>query len=151
APEEEEPPADSPKPAPKEPDNNNESKSTVTFDEDAPPPVPPPGLFPVTSAASRSKRGPAGKASKEEEDVLHKKTTHFPRPPTVPDLDPADPNFLETMHKKFFPDLPADPSKLAWMAPVPTPDSAADRESPYYPGQDSLPVSALRFDFRGAL
>ncbi|KAL2186293.1 hypothetical protein L209DRAFT_373396 [Thermothelomyces heterothallicus CBS 203.75] len=147
----EEPPAAGPKSPSREPDDK--PKKTVTFDEDAPPPMPPPDLFPVTSAARpKPKPAPAHKptpAHKLSADVPH--NTHFPRPPAVPDLDPADPNFLETMHRKFFPDLPADPSKLAWMAPVPTPDSPADRESPYYPGQDSLPVSALRFDFRGAL
>ncbi|KAI2631273.1 RPAP1-like protein [Xylaria nigripes] len=76
---------------------------------------------------------------------------HWPRAPQPADLDPSDPNFLENLHQKYFPSLPADPSKLAWMAPVPTPNSPADRDSPYYPGQDSLPISALRFDFRGAL
>ncbi len=77
-------------------------------------------------------------------------TTHFPKQ-NVPDLNPDDPDFLENLHTKFFPNLPSDPSKLAWMAPIPTPHSTADRESPYYPGQSSLPVSALRFDFRGVL
>ncbi|KAI0468124.1 RPAP1-like protein [Xylaria cf. heliscus] len=76
---------------------------------------------------------------------------HWPRAPQPADLDPSDPNFLQNLHEKYFPSLPADPSKLAWMAPIPTPNSAADRDSPYYPGQDSLPISALRFDFRGAL
>ncbi|GAB1317587.1 hypothetical protein MFIFM68171_07797 [Madurella fahalii] len=118
----------------------NKPKKTVAFDEDAAPPAPPPSLFPATSAPA-----------KDSEPRPDAPKTHFPHPPKVPDLDPADPNFLETMHKKFFPNLPADPSKLAWMAPLPTPNSPADRESPYYPGQSSLPVSALRFDFRGAL
>lgn len=77
--------------------------------------------------------------------------THWPAQSEQSDLDPADPNFLESLHKKYFPSLPADPSKLAWMAPVPTPHSPADRESPYYPGQPSLSVTALRFDFRGTL
>ncbi|KAI1129783.1 RPAP1-like protein [Nemania abortiva] len=76
---------------------------------------------------------------------------HWPCAPQPADLDPSDPNFLQNLHAKYFPSLPADPSKLAWMAPVPTPNSPADRDSPYYPGQDSLPISALRFDFRGAL
>ncbi|KAI1438074.1 RPAP1-like protein [Xylaria sp. CBS 124048] len=76
---------------------------------------------------------------------------HWPRAPQPADLDPSDPNFLQNLHDKYFPSLPTDPSKLAWMAPVPTPNSVADRDSPYYPGQDSLPISALRFDFRGAL
>lgn len=95
--------------------------------DDRPPPQIPPDLFPITEQPDR---------------------THFPVPPSLPDLDPSDPNFLETLHKKYFPDLPADPSKMAWMAPVPTPDSVADKESPYYPGED-IAVSALRFDFLG--
>lgn len=76
---------------------------------------------------------------------------HFPHAPAVPDLDPNDPDFLENLHTKYFPNLPADPARLAWMAPLPTADSPADRESPYYPGQESLAVSQLRFDFRGRL
>ncbi|KAK4242889.1 RPAP1-like protein [Achaetomium macrosporum] len=127
---------------------SNKPKKTVTFDEDAPPPVEALDLFPVTDAPKAASKLKAGN-SNAPYDAPH--NTHFPRPPPVPDLDPSDPDFLETMHKKFFPNLPADPSKLAWMAPVPTPGSTADQESPYYPGQDSLPVSALRFDFRGAL
>jgi RNA polymerase II-associated protein 1 len=76
---------------------------------------------------------------------------HFPTAPSAPDLDPSDPSFLENLHKKYFPSLPADPSKLAWMAPVPTHGSPADQESPYYPAQKGLAASALRFDFRGGL
>ncbi|KAK4192235.1 RPAP1-like protein [Podospora australis] len=117
-------------------------KKTVHFDEDAEAPaVPPPTLFEAT----------AGPEKKTNKDQPPPDAMHFPPTPTVPDLDPNDPDFLERMHEKFFPSLPADPSKLAWMAPIPTPDSIADKESPYYPGQDSLPVSALRFDFRGEL
>ncbi|RYP68380.1 hypothetical protein DL770_008448 [Monosporascus sp. CRB-9-2] len=76
---------------------------------------------------------------------------HWPQPPQPSDIDPHDPNFLEELHKKYFPSLPADPSKLAWMAPIPTPNSAADLDSPYHPSQSSIPASQLRFDFRGAL
>ncbi|KAH6615667.1 RPAP1-like protein, partial [Chaetomium sp. MPI-SDFR-AT-0129] len=134
---------------------NPKPKKTVTFDEDAAPPVPPSDLTPITS----TNRRPPPKTTTDTEkpdnttdpsaDLPH--NTHFPPPPAVPDLDPSDPDFLSTMHQKYFPSLPSDPSKLAWMAPLPTPHSPADRESPYYPGQSSLPVSALRFDFRGAL
>ncbi|KAK4131450.1 hypothetical protein BT67DRAFT_155978 [Trichocladium antarcticum] len=129
-------------PAPKR--RADKPKKTVAFDEDAAPPAAPPSLFPATTIP-RPQPPPS-------DDLAHNHiNTHFPQPPRIPDLDPADPDFLETMHRKYFPNLPADPSKLAWMAPIPTPDSAADRESPYYPGQDSLSVAALRFDFRGAL
>lgn len=76
---------------------------------------------------------------------------HFPQAPPVPSLDPSDPNFLQSLHSKYFPDLPVDPSKLAWMAPIPTEDSPADRESPYNPSQNTLAASSIRFDFQGRL
>ena len=79
------------------------------------------------------------------------RTTHFPAAPAPPELDPSHPDFLAALHAKYFPNLPADPSKLAWMAPLPTEGSPADQESPYYPGRSTLAVSDLRFDFRGAL
>ncbi|KAH8687275.1 RPAP1-like protein [Tricladium varicosporioides] len=76
---------------------------------------------------------------------------HFPQPQDLPDLDPSDPSFLENLHSKYYPNLPADPSKLAWMAPLPTHGSIADQESPYYPNKETMSASALRFDFRGGL
>ena len=76
---------------------------------------------------------------------------HFPRPPEAPSLDPSDPNFHQKMHARYFPEFPLDPSKLAWMAPIPTEGSPADQDSPYNPSQDTLTISALRFDFRGRL
>ncbi|KAI6081721.1 hypothetical protein F4821DRAFT_18921 [Hypoxylon rubiginosum] len=76
---------------------------------------------------------------------------HWPAQPQPDDLDPADPDFLEKLHTKYFPSLPADPSKLAWMAPIPTANSTADLDSPYHPHQSSFTLSALRFDFRGVL
>lgn len=78
-------------------------------------------------------------------------STHFPAPPVPQDVDPSDPNFLSLLHEKYFPNLPADPAKLAWMAPVPSPNSPADYDSPYHPSQSSIPISQLRFDFRGKL
>ena len=97
------------------------------YDEDKAPPQIPPDLFPIADQP---------------------KSVHFPVPPALPDLDPSDPNFLATLHEKYFPNLPADPSKLAWMAPIPTEDSPADKDSSYYPHPE-IPVNALRFDFQG--
>ena len=77
--------------------------------------------------------------------------THFPRAHDIPELDLNDPNFLELMQQKYFPNLSVDASRLAWMAPIPAEHSSADKESPYYPGQVSLPISAIRFDFRGSI
>ena len=78
-------------------------------------------------------------------------SVHFPEPKPAPDLDPTDPNFFENLHSTYFPSLPNDPSKLAWMAPLPSEGSPADLESSYNPSHPALPASALRFDFRGAL
>ncbi|PHH58961.1 hypothetical protein CDD81_4050 [Ophiocordyceps australis] len=99
----------------------------VDYDENQAPAQIPPDLFPITDLP---------------------KSTHFPAAPSLPDVNPSDPNFLETLHGKYFANLPADPSKLAWMAPLPSQDSPADKESPYYPHSE-IGVSALRFDFRG--
>ncbi|CZR57453.1 related to Plasmodium yoelii rhoptry protein [Phialocephala subalpina] len=82
---------------------------------------------------------------------LDRPSIHFPSAPSAPELDPSDPSFFENLHTKYFPNLPADPSKLAWMAPIPTHGSIADQESPYYPGQEAVSAPALRFDFRGGL
>lgn len=117
-------------------------RKTVRFDEDAPPPEIPVDLF---------EAGSQPPAPSKPDDTFAANTTHFPRPKALPDLDPADPDFLEILHEKYFPSLPADPTKLAWMAPIPTPHSTADRESPYYPGQSSLSIAALRFDFKGRM
>lgn len=124
-------------------------RKTVHFDEDAPPPEPPTDLFEATSQQPPPPSSSSTTATTV--DTFAANTTHFPQPKQLPDLDPDDPDFLETLHQKYFPSLPADPSKLAWMAPIPTPHSVADRESPYYPGQTSLSISALRFDFKGRL
>ncbi|KAF2144452.1 uncharacterized protein K452DRAFT_194332, partial [Aplosporella prunicola CBS 121167] len=78
-------------------------------------------------------------------------SVHWPRPPSLPDLDPSSPNFLADLHDKYFPELDADPSTLAWAAPLPTPNSTADRQSPYHPSLRALAASDLRFAFSGAL
>jgi len=122
---------------------NDRPARPAPFDEDAPPAIPPSDLFPL-SAQSHAIPPTAASDHKAVDGM------HFPKR-AAPDLDPSDPDFLETLREKYFPNLPADPSRLAWMAPVPTQDSPADRDSPYYPGQDSLAVSQLRFDFRGRL
>jgi len=74
---------------------------------------------------------------------------HFPTAPQLDTqtLDPSSPEFLTALHEKYFPDLPADPSKLAWMTPVSPHEDAAS----YHPSQSELLPSALRFDFKGEL
>ncbi|KAM0322451.1 hypothetical protein ACHAQA_009520 [Verticillium albo-atrum] len=127
-------------------------------DTTLPPPKPKPAASPPKPTSPPTTQQPVNEnqaPSNPPEDLFpigqQPEHTHFPQPPALPDLDPSHPDFLATLHEKFFPNLPADPSKLAWMAPLPTTDSPADRDSPYYPGQASLPISALRFDFRGAM
>jgi hypothetical protein len=80
--------------------------------------------------------------SQESQDSIH-----FPTPPQPPDLDPSSPTFLQSLHEKYFPSLPYDPSTLSWMAPV----DPSDTKSPYHPSQTGLNASQLRFDFNGAL
>ncbi|KND93063.1 RNA polymerase II-associated protein RBA50 [Tolypocladium ophioglossoides CBS 100239] len=127
---------DASSPPPAQPTPNAKATGTATtsskniatdYDENKAPAQIPPDLFPISDLP---------------------KSTHFPVPPGLPDLDASDPNFLATLHDKYFPSLPADPSKLAWMAPVPSKDSPADKMSPYYPHPE-IGVAALRFDFRG--
>ena len=72
---------------------------------------------------------------------------HFPLPPQPPEIDPSSPSFLTDLHDKYFPNLPYDPSSLAWMTPV----DASDTSSPYHPSQRSLSADQLRFSFRGTL
>ncbi|KAG4443122.1 hypothetical protein IFR05_001354 [Cadophora sp. M221] len=126
-------------PAPKPAGKRIDPAKSVRFEDDDSEPAEPIGLQPASSTQS----------DPLPEDVHP--SMHFPTAPSVPDLDPSDPSFLENLHKKYFPNLPADPSKLAWMAPIPTHGSVADQESPYYPSSQGLSASALRFDFRGGL
>ncbi len=116
-----------------------EIPASVRFDDDKEPAEPPIDLQ------------PASEDLKQDISELLPPSVHFPSAPAVPDLDPSDPSFLENLHSKYFPDLPADPSKLAWMAPIPTHGSLEDQDSPYYPAKDAIPASALRFNFRGGL
>jgi hypothetical protein len=111
------------------------AQKTVKFEDDEP-------EQPIDLQPASSKRQPI---------ELEQPAIHFPAAPAPPELDPSDPEFLESLHQKYFPNLPADPSKLAWMAPLPSHGSVADQDSPYYPNQEALPASALRFDFRGGL
>ncbi|KAF4624290.1 hypothetical protein G7Y89_g13883 [Cudoniella acicularis] len=124
-------------PAPKPTGKQVTATKSVTFEDDLQP-AKPIGLQPASDSTSQPL---------PELDP----SMHFPNAPETPDLDPSDPSFLENLHSKYFPSLPADPSKLAWMAPIPTHGSIADQESPYYPDHEALAASALRFDFRGGL
>ncbi|KAA8566532.1 hypothetical protein EYC84_009087 [Monilinia fructicola] len=108
-------------------------QKSVRFEEDEEP-ANPIDLKPASESASKVTEIP-------------QPSIHFPTASAVPDLDPNDPSFLENLHQKYYPSLPADPSKLAWMAPIPTHGSLADQESPYYPAAEALAASALPIRF----
>lgn len=69
---------------------------------------------------------------------------HFMRPKQAtsdPDLDLNDPKFFDKLHEKYYPDLPREANKMAWMK-TPLPEV---RLSSY----DA--ISDMRFDFQGNL
>ncbi|KAK3117152.1 hypothetical protein LTR53_001809 [Teratosphaeriaceae sp. CCFEE 6253] len=76
-------------------------------------------------------------------------SVHFPHPSQPPDLDPSSATFLTDLHEKYFPSLPPDPDKLAWMQPpLPHPNYPAN---PYDPAATALHAKDIRFAFTGAL
>lgn len=118
----------------------------VTFEE---PEEPEP--FSEPTEISRTETNiPESKASLED-SLPATGSIHFPRPLAPPELDPNDPNFLQDLHDKYFPDLKTDPESLSWAAPLPTPGSAADKQSPYHPSLRSLDAKDIRFGFNGAI
>lgn len=78
--------------------------------------------------------------SKEEQTTSH---IHFSKPDNIR-VDPDDPEFLERLKDKYFPDLESEPEKMAWMKPI-------EQDEEYDPEQSSLAPSELRFDFKGNL
>lgn len=87
----------------------------------------------------------ADKPPAEEADAHSHDTIHFPTPSQPPSLDPTSTTFLNDLHEKYFPSLPADPSKLEWMRVRKT-DKAA-----YSPAASSLNPNEIRFSFDGTL
>ncbi|KAK6524627.1 hypothetical protein TWF281_011529 [Arthrobotrys megalospora] len=108
--------------------------TTATLPPQPPPPPPPPHLENIPESAFP----PSIKV-------------HFPQAPppstTDPDPDPDSPEFLAHLHKKYFPNLPVDPQKLAWMLPP----SNTESDPLYAPTLSSILPSSIRFDFRGRL
>lgn len=68
---------------------------------------------------------------------------HFSKPDSIK-VDPDDPEFLDHLKDKYFPDLESEPEKMAWMKPI-------EQDEEYDPEQSSLAPSELRFDFKGNL
>ena len=109
-----------------DPEDNNEEER-ITAERHSLPPTPNIAPLPDTDLAQPEK------------------SVHFPKPPTVPDLDPNSATFLDDLHTKYFPNLAHDPSKLDWMKPSTEAENAS-----YNPSQPVHP-SALRFSFKGDL
>lgn len=97
---------------------------------------------------------PAKAPASGAEAPLPEKTVHFTRPSDVADDDDEpthddpleDPLFYEKMHDKYFPTLPVESDKLAWMLPM-----GEDELEEYSASAASLAPGELRFDFRGDL
>lgn len=69
---------------------------------------------------------------------------HFPKPKKAmddPEMDINDPRFLDKLHEKYYPDLPKETNKLAWMAEQPSQERKTSYEA----------ISDMRFDFKGNL
>ncbi|KAH8727107.1 RPAP1-like protein [Phaeosphaeriaceae sp. PMI808] len=108
---------------------------------------PEPPSQPETSNSMSSAFTSDQPSASEAELEATQNSIHFPTPRQPPDLDPNDPEFLENLHEKYFPNLPYDPSALSWMKPI----DPTDTSSPYHPSQTALNATELRFDFKGAL
>lgn len=87
---------------------------------------------------------PEGYQLVPEDTEANEVDVHFPKAKPVtedPDLDMDDPKFYDQLHEKYFPDLPKETSKLAWMtAPMPK------KKFLVYES-----ISDMRFDFKGNL
>lgn len=86
-----------------------------------------------------------GEAEAAAEALPTDSSVHFPQPPQPPSLDPSSSTFLTDLHEKYFPSLPADPSKLEWMT------SSASDKSAYSATATSLDPKDIRFHFTGTL
>ena len=78
----------------------------------------------------------------ENNDESEVSDVHFPKPLASPendDIDLYDPKFFDKLHQKYYPDLPKETHKLAWMA-EPMPSKV---------GNAYESIADLRFDFKG--
>ncbi|KAG5357177.1 RNA polymerase II-associated protein [Yarrowia sp. C11] len=104
----------------------------------------------------------------ESDDKSHKsgvQVVHFPKPPSfaADNEDPLsidDEDFMEKLHEKYFPDLPKEPSKLAWMTDArhrvveergPDGEMTAKiiQDTSDAPLPKTMLPSEIRFDFKG--
>ncbi|KAF2500846.1 hypothetical protein BU16DRAFT_523596 [Lophium mytilinum] len=113
------------------------SSKKVTFDTSVP----------DTPTTTEPAAPPSPQLQPATEPIPDPPSIHFPQSPHPPDLDPSSSTFLTDLHDHYFPSLPYDPARLAWLTPL----DPADTSSPYHPSQDALNPSDLRFGFNGAL
>lgn len=110
---------------------------------------------PEENSTTKDPEPEQGQPQSQEGDPtsLHNTSTvHFPAPPRnkadYKPLDPNSPGFLKDLHETYFPDLPYDPSSLAWLSDPTTAENAA---SSYNPDKTGYAPSAIRFSFTGSL
>ena len=102
-------------------------------------------LAPLDSGANHSQISANLQEGKAVHSISHAAQMHFPKSEAAPSIDPSAPSFLSDLHSRYFPSLPQEPSKLAWMS------SSNPEESPFASGRLEVPVSAMRFSFEGVL
>lgn len=77
----------------------------------------------------------------DEPDHFKEVDVHFPKPKREEDLDLDDPDFFDKLHEKYYPDLPKETNKLAWMT-----EKVPQKRVTTYEA-----ISDMRFDFKGNL
>ncbi|GAB7363360.1 hypothetical protein MBLNU230_g3640t1 [Neophaeotheca triangularis] len=87
----------------------------------------------------------AMKPQVQEAEHLPHDSVHFPQPDQPAELDPSSSTFFEDLHTKYFPSLPSNPEKLAWM------QSDKESDNAYTSAQSELNPKDLRFGFKGEL
>lgn len=89
--------------------------------------------------------GRLNRAHVQEVEHLPHDSVHFPQPPQPADLDPSSSTFFDDLHTKYFPSLPSDPGKLAWMQPN------EESNNGYTSAHSELNPKDIRFSFKGEL
>lgn len=109
-----------------------------------------PRLLPVTAVATDEDQEDSRPAEPEVAPTpsttpLPHDSIHFPQPQQPPDLDPASATFFADLHTKYFPSLPPEPDKLAWM------QASQPADDRYSPKSSAFNARDLRFSFTGEL
>jgi hypothetical protein len=84
----------------------------------------------------------------ERSEPRQQRNVHFLKPvePQPAEAGESSSDFLQKLHEKYFPSLPVETDKLAWMQPM------NDNElNEYSSTAESLSPGELRFDFKGNL